>query len=122
LKTLRKTITIGIAGVSRAGKTELSKFLCKKFQAIGYNAVSIQLFDKKIFLEIRRSTFEKRRTEDNQWGFEPDWYIDHIWKSYEKYGKTILDSNSDFLKIYGENRSSYPAVWNYVVSDIKGNN
>ena len=173
---------IGIGGVSRAGKTELSKFLCKKFQSIGFNAVSIhqdeyafsdnkipkiknrvdwespnsinsfqylsaiqkakqngadvivaegflnfhhpemiQLFDKKIFLEIRRSTFEKRKAEDDRWGREPDWYIDHVWKSYEKYGKTILKSESDFLRIFGEDRSAYSAVWNYVSSEIKFN-
>ena len=181
MKEFRKTLMIGIAGVSRAGKTELAKFLCQKFKALGYHAVSIhqdeyvfskshipkiqdridwenpesinslqylsaihaakqngaeviiaegflnfhnhemvKLFDKKVFLEIRRSTFEKRKAYDTRWDAEPDWYIDHIWKSYERYGKTILESNSDFLRIYGENRMSYPAVWNYVASDLKG--
>jgi len=79
----------------------------------------VNLFDKKVFLEIRRSTFEKRKAKDSRWETEPSWYIDHIWESYEQYGKSILKSNSDFLRIYGENRSSYPAVWDYVVSDLQ---
>ena len=166
---------IGIGGVSRAGKTELSNFLCQRFKTFGYNAISIhqdefayfaneipkikdrvdwenpnsidtnkyqfaieeakqkgfdviitegilnfyddkfiQLFDKKIFVEIQRATFEKRKAEDERWGSEPDWYIEHIWNSYEKYGKTILASDTDFLRIFGENRSAYETVWEYV--------
>lgn len=175
MKVKNKTLMIGIGGVSRAGKTELSNFLCQKFKSFGYSAIAIhqdqftfstheipkvknrvdwetpesidiqkyhfaiqeaqqkefdviitegflnfhdekfvQLFDKKIFVEIKRSTFEKRKAQDNRWGSEPKWYIDHIWKSYEKYGKTILASNSDLLRIFGENRSSYQTVWDYV--------
>ena len=171
---------IGIGGVSRSGKTDLSKFLSEKFQELGYTVVTLhqdefvfhekeipkikdrtdweipdsinfsqyisaikeaqqngnevvivegflnfyknevtELFDKKIFLEISRHTFERRRRNDTRWSREPDWYIDYIWETYEKYGNTILQSDSDFLKISGENTSSYPAVWDYVASDLE---
>ena len=166
---------IGIGGVSRSGKTDLSKFLSEKFQELGYTVVTLhqdefvfhekeipkikdrtdweipesinfpkylsaikeaqqnladviivegflnfyqkeitQLFDKKILMEISHATFEKRKRKDDRWGIEPDWYIDYIWESYEKYGTTILQSDSTFLKISGENTSPYPTVWEYV--------
>jgi len=36
------------------------------------------LYDGKIFLYIDKNTFYKRKKRDNRWGFEPDYYINHI--------------------------------------------
>jgi nicotinamide/nicotinate riboside kinase len=28
--------------------------------------------------------------KEKRWGFEPKWFIEHVWQSYLKYGQTIL--------------------------------
>jgi len=66
-------------------------------------------YQKSIFLSISKETFIKRKASDDRWGYEPPWYIEHIWESYLKFGmweKTkppplIIDSNFsyDFKKI-----------------------
>ena len=55
------------------------------------------LYNKKIFLEITEETFQKRKTDDTRWGPEPDWYIDHVWTSYLKYGKLSLSLKDVFI-------------------------
>jgi nicotinamide/nicotinate riboside kinase len=55
------------------------------------------LFDKKIFVEISKKTFLERRNKEKRWGFEPKWFYEHVWKSYEKYGKNGLDHKTIML-------------------------
>ena len=57
-----------------------------------YDRDIVNLFDKKYFIDISKDTFLKRKSEDTRWGFEPAWYIEHIWKSYLKYGRNILEN------------------------------
>jgi len=47
-----------------------------------------QLMDVKIFVEIDKDLFVHRKKEDLRWGSEaePEWYVQHIWDSYERYG------------------------------------
>ncbi|PLX01930.1 MAG: hypothetical protein C0595_12985 [Marinilabiliales bacterium] len=45
------------------------------------------LYDKNIFLYIDKETFINRKKDDLRWGKVPDWYIQHIWDSYLRYGK-----------------------------------
>ena len=61
------------------------------------------LYDKNIFVIISESTFRKRKNNDLRWGKEPEWYINHIWKSFLKYGK-IPKELSDVLYVSGENK------------------
>ncbi len=49
------------------------------------------LFDMIFFTRISQQTFYERRKHDTRWGYEPQWYIEHVWQSYLKYGKSILD-------------------------------
>ena len=63
-----------------------------------------KMYDKRFFLDISKDEFVQRKKRDNRWGFEPNWYIKHIWESYKKYGKTILEGEFDYLPIHG----SYP--------------
>jgi len=58
------------------------------------------LFDKRIFIDIPKTVFYKRKREDTRWGTEPDWYIDYIWDSYLKYGK-LKDSDTNTLYVHG---------------------
>lgn len=41
-----------------------------------------KLYSQKIYLEIDKTTFVSRKQKDHRWGREPDWYINHIWKSH----------------------------------------
>jgi len=59
-----------------------------------------ELFDKRIFINVPKNVFYKRKKEDKRWGEEPDWYIDYIWKSYLKYGK-LKDSDNNTLYVHG---------------------
>ena len=54
------------------------------------------LYDKKLFLELDKATFIKRKKNDYRWGKEPDWYIEHIWNSYLKYGRPPEDMTGVF--------------------------
>ncbi|MCF6353393.1 MAG: hypothetical protein L3J06_10315 [Cyclobacteriaceae bacterium] len=58
------------------------------------------LFDKRIFINVPKTVFYKRRKEEKRWGAEPDWYLDYVWESYLKYGK-LKDADSNTLYIHG---------------------
>jgi uridine kinase len=59
-------------------------------------------FDVTIFLTISKGTFLFRRHQETRWGTEPDWFIDHVWDSYLKYGQV---DQADF-QLDGENEIS----------------
>ena len=44
-------------------------------------------FDYAIMLSVPKSVFWARKKLDMRWGEEPDWYIEHIWQSYLRYGQ-----------------------------------
>ena len=68
---------------------------------IFHNKELFKFFDKKIIAEIGKDCFYKRKSQDDRWGYEPEWYIDYIWESYIRhYSK--LNNNKDILKIKGE--------------------
>ncbi len=54
---------------------------------IYYNRRTVDLFNKRLFVEIDKETFLKRKSRDLRWGKEPQWYMEHIWDSYLKYGR-----------------------------------
>lgn len=61
------------------------------------------LFDKFIFVDISKTTFLSRKAADKRWGKVPTWYIEHIWTSYERWGRTILDNTEiEVLILSGE--------------------
>jgi len=43
-------------------------------------------YDRKIYIQTDYLTFSERKRSDTRWGQTPDWYIDHIWNSHQKYG------------------------------------
>lgn len=76
-------------------------------------------FDKKILVEVSEEIFLARKREDLRWGREPEWFIQHIWDSYQIYGKP---SPFDGLLISGERRVD-PAIWQeYLVPGNLQNN
>lgn len=48
----------------------------------------VQAMDHRLIVRIDKPLFVRRKMEDLRWGSErePDWYIEHIWASYERYG------------------------------------
>ena len=60
-----------------------------------------ELYDLKLFIQIDKKTFLKRKEKDERWGKEPLWYIQHIWDSYLKYG-LISESEDDYQFIDGK--------------------
>ncbi len=56
-----------------------------------------RLYDKKVFIEISKRNFLRRKSIDRRWGEEPNWYIEHIWASYQKYGRIPRDDTSFLL-------------------------
>jgi uridine kinase len=55
------------------------------------------LFDKRIFITIDFNTFKQRKAIDNRWGHEPEWYINHIWDSYLKFGQVTNPNDTLIL-------------------------
>lgn len=52
------------------------------------------MYSHKLFLKIDQDTFFERKKRDLRWGKVPDWYIQHIWDSYLRYGKATQLQNS----------------------------
>jgi len=58
-------------------------------------------YDKKIFVDIDKPTFESRKSQDKRWDAEPAWYASHVWKSYLKYGQK-KGPDEDYLTLSGQ--------------------
>ena len=61
-------------------------------------------FDRAFFIEISLDTFLKRRKAETRWGEEPDWYLEHVWASFQLFGQppTTLEK---LVKLSGETDS-----------------
>ena len=46
--------------------------------------------DKRLYIRISKEAFLSRKTLDNRWEDEPDWYIEHIWESHFLIGLVPL--------------------------------
>lgn len=66
-----------------------------------YKPDLLKIMDKKIYIQISKDAFLNRKTLDNRWEDEPDWYIEHIWDSHFKYG-LLKEEGEDVLHIDGE--------------------
>ncbi|OYT16755.1 MAG: hypothetical protein B7C24_06190 [Bacteroidetes bacterium 4572_77] len=60
------------------------------------------LFDKRIFIHISKEAFLLRKTLDNRWEDEPDWYIEHIWNQHFVHGVIPLEMKDNVLQVDGE--------------------
>lgn len=64
-----------------------------------FNSSSLnKLINKKIFLTLDQRFFFMRKNNDLRWGKEPDWYIEHIWKSHQTYCKSSIPADALVLK------------------------
>lgn len=76
------------------------------------------LFDKCIFIEIDKGTFIRRKLLDQRWGIEPDWYKEHIWQSYLRFGQLPVGLNC--LRINGCTEVNDSLLLNYIKSSHVG--
>ncbi len=47
----------------------------------------------KVYLSIDKPKFIELKAQDQRWGNEPDWFIEHIWDSHFEYGLPHSDNN-----------------------------
>jgi len=78
-----------------------------------YDASTVQIYDREIFLHIREKTFFQRKNNDLRWGKEPAWYIRHIWQSYLTYG-AIESGRKDVLYLSGEKETPVEKILDYI--------
>jgi uridine kinase len=71
------------------------------------------LYDRRIFLMISKETFWKRKSADLRWGKEPEWYIEHIWNNYLKFGK-IASERDNVLRLCSDDKLKLQTVLNYL--------
>ena len=66
-----------------------------------YDEKMNELYDKKFQVKISKRTFLIRRAMNIRWGYEPTWFIDHVWQSFLKFGKAKTDTKS-IISVSGE--------------------
>jgi uridine kinase len=66
-----------------------------------YNKEINAQYSSRILVELPKYEFVKRKRRDGRWGYEEDWYIEHIWQSYLFYGKPDFDKSYPYLHIDG---------------------
>ncbi|OEK00348.1 hypothetical protein BFP97_01950 [Roseivirga sp. 4D4] len=49
------------------------------------NAKLNQSSDFTVLLTLDKEKFLERRKKEKRWGKEPDWFIEHVWKSHERF-------------------------------------
>ncbi len=74
-----------------------------------YDKSIVDMYDYQIHVKITQRTFYIRRQMDTRWGYEPTWYIEHVWKSYLMYGKPEKSSRN-LYSINGENNFNIPLI------------
>lgn len=85
-----------------------------------YNELN-SLFNKRLFIEIDRSTFISRKQLDDRWGKIPAWYIDHIWESYQKLGTVDSGNPGNLLVIDGSNNINIQSIVEFLDLDTSSN-
>lgn len=68
-------------------ESQRNKFVIVEGLMVLWDEPTRKLFDRCIFIEIDKLTFFKRKAADERWGIEPDWYVEHIWESYLRFGQ-----------------------------------
>jgi len=72
-----------------------------------------ELLDKKLYVKISKRTFLIRKAMDTRWGYEPTWFIDHIWHSFHKFGKPKPELKN-VLTVSGEDEFDMEKVIKYL--------
>ncbi|MFN3782422.1 MAG: uridine kinase [Spirosomataceae bacterium] len=76
------------------------------------------LYDKRVLVKISKRTFLIRKGMDNRWGYEPTWYINHIWQSFLTYGQPKT-SDAPFHLTSGEEEFNLEKIIQYLTPASK---
>ncbi|MBV6647362.1 MAG: hypothetical protein KI790_18030 [Cyclobacteriaceae bacterium] len=76
-----------------------------------YDPLLDRLYDKRIYLTIDKNVFLERKSVDERWGNEPDWFIEHIWSSHKQHG---MPTSNQHLIVHNYNSSQDQAVFKYL--------
>lgn len=75
-----------------------------------------KLYDKKFLIEIDFKNFYTRKKEDLRWGLVPEWYIDHIWESYVRFGKP--DDLEDVMILPGDKAFEMDKILDFIGESV----
>jgi nicotinamide/nicotinate riboside kinase len=78
-----------------------------------YDEKANKLYDKKINVKISKRTFLIRRSIDTRWGYEPTWFMDHVWQSFKIFGKPPKDMKQ-ILDVSGEDEFEMKKIIKYL--------
>lgn len=78
-----------------------------------YDSPTNALYDTCFFIEISKAAFLKRKAEDLRWGREPDWYLEHIWESFQRYGQPG-PGLPGWMALNGEKGLNWPEVLDFL--------
>ena len=78
-----------------------------------YDTSTNALYDTCFFIEISKAAFLKRKAEDLRWGREPDWYLEHIWESFQRYGQPG-PGLPGWMALNGEKGLNWPEVLDFL--------
>lgn len=76
------------------------------------------LYDKRLFVKISKRTFLIRKVVDTRWGYVPTWFVDHIWKSFLKYGHE-KNIGKPYQAVGGEEEFDMEKVIKYIEKTTK---
>lgn len=80
-----------------------------------YDTEIVSKYDFCIFMSIEKEIFLHRKRKDKRWGNEPEWFIQHIWNSYLKYG-SLPEIPSEVLVINGTQKVNTNQIISYLYS------
>jgi uridine kinase len=69
-------------------ESKLNEIVIAEGLLVFYDRLTNSLYDSMLMVEIDYQTFLSRKDHDHRWGHEPDWYVQHIWDSFLKYGNS----------------------------------
>lgn len=78
-----------------------------------HDEVTRQWLKKRLYVEIDFTTFRKRKAVDKRWGYEPPWYIQHIWDSFLAFG-CIPDDGAEYLILDGRHPFNLEIISSYL--------
>jgi len=71
-----------------------------------------KILDCRIFFNIDKSTFIKRKVKDTRWGKVSPWYAEYAWQAWLQYGQ--INENVDHLSLDGDRKLPFEWVLDYI--------
>ncbi|MBT3748262.1 MAG: hypothetical protein HOG34_04695, partial [Bacteroidetes bacterium] len=71
-------------------------------------------YDYCFFIELSQEEYIRRKNMDLRWGKEPDWYVEHIWNSFQKYGQIPQGMKMDMI-LNGDNDFDIAGIYKKII-------